>query len=200
MTLGHVEGHTAPSPADSHELALSILTEPQGDMRLVLAANIAGRWVVWCDDTEDTACLLESLPHLHLVGQTHTASGYLSQIQVANPYFFFINSSCSNRLEGFPHEHDLQTFSLKSWTCIGASHEALHGSLTSLAWSTHRPTTAPPLPGNFTAEPNCKKKQKRYKCIKRKTLLQAHRWEMRNKTCTALSREWKPRTPTCFAS
>lgn len=32
-------------------------------------------------------------------------------------------------------------------------------SLTSCSLSRHRPTTAPPLPGNFTAEPNCKTKK-----------------------------------------
>lgn len=56
------------------ELALSGLTESWGAVRLALATDSAGRWVVWSDDTEDTACLLESLPHLHLVGRTQTAS------------------------------------------------------------------------------------------------------------------------------
>lgn len=32
-------------------------------------------------------------------------------------------------------------------------------SLTSCSLSRHRPTTAPPLPGNFTAEPNWKTKR-----------------------------------------
>lgn len=74
MTLGLIGGHTVPRPTDGHELASSSLTESWGDVRLVLAADSAGRWVVRRDDTEDTACLLESLPHLHLVGQTQTAS------------------------------------------------------------------------------------------------------------------------------
>lgn len=46
----------------------------EAGMRLVLAADRAGRWVVWSDDTEDTAGLLESLSHVHLVEHTHTAS------------------------------------------------------------------------------------------------------------------------------
>lgn len=74
MALGLIEGHTVLYTTDGPELALSSLTESWGDVRLVLAADSAGRWVVWCDDTEDTACLLESLPHLHLEGQTQTAS------------------------------------------------------------------------------------------------------------------------------
>ncbi len=69
---GVIEGRAV--PCFNRWSALSILTESWGDVRLVLAADRAGRWVVWCDDTEDAACLLESLPHLHLVGQTQTTS------------------------------------------------------------------------------------------------------------------------------
>ena len=62
MTLGLIEGHTVLFSVDGHDLALRSLTEAWGEVRLVLAADSAGRWVVWCDDTKDTACLLEGLP------------------------------------------------------------------------------------------------------------------------------------------
>lgn len=68
MTLHLIEGHTVPYLTHSPELASSSLTESWGVVRLALATNGAGRWVVWSDDTKDTACLLESLPHRHLVG------------------------------------------------------------------------------------------------------------------------------------
>lgn len=42
-------------------------------------------------------------------------------------------------------------------------------ALTSLAWSRHRPTTAPPLPGNFTADPNCKNQRRLYECTDTET-------------------------------
>lgn len=79
MTLGTLRA-TLCNIQPGRESALSGLTELWVDMRLVLAAHSAGRWVVWCDDTEDTTCLLESLPHLHLVGQTQTASDSRAQI------------------------------------------------------------------------------------------------------------------------
>lgn len=50
---------------------------PRIAVRLLLAPDSAGRWVVWYNDTEDTACLLESLPHLHLESQTQTVSNMM---------------------------------------------------------------------------------------------------------------------------
>lgn len=38
-------------------------------MMLALATYSAGRWIVGSNDTEHTACLLESLSHLHLAGK-----------------------------------------------------------------------------------------------------------------------------------
>lgn len=69
MTLHLIEGHAVPYLTDGPELDSSSLTGSWGVVRLALATNGAGRWVVWSDDTEDTACLLESLPHRHLVGK-----------------------------------------------------------------------------------------------------------------------------------
>lgn len=97
MTLG---GHTVPCPTDGRELASSSLTESWGDVRLVLATDSAGRWVVWWDDTEDTACLLESLPHLHLVGQTQTASDSRALMYVlTNTRFTAQNRLITNTVE-----------------------------------------------------------------------------------------------------
>ncbi len=75
-------------------------------------------------------------------------------------------------------------------------------SLTSLALSRHRPTTAPPLPGNFTAEPNYKKQQKymlalrdKHRCSITQALILAAKGTSQNRPASPAEPSWDSQGP-----
>lgn len=137
------------------------------ELRLVLVTDGADRWAVWHDETEDTAGLLESSSHLHLVGRAELTVHHRLTINTDLDQALVRRDMAKYR-EHCRMDQDLlaetgfSVFCLClywSFICVDFKHTSPPG-LTSLAWSRHRPTTAPPLPGNFTAEPNCNKHQR----------------------------------------